>query len=279
MGTSQSSGGPGGGVPMVPPWTPAPPAGDTPADEGGQAEPSEPSAAPPTPQPVPLAPAGRFRGTRLKLGKYASSGDARDLRRSLKNYVRSGYGGSGTATRRFGGTAATAGALGSALASVASGRASVPGSPLDPILLAGRSVNEVMDAVVEAVRPVDGTQDAESERMAIRDSLSDLLTQFPDADILNLDADQRNFAIERFTAIDVYRRFDLDVGKTISEKAPSAMTALSRLKEVRDYIKEEVAASFRKLRDAGRALTSGLISRVVRDALLTTFQVFEGYSE
>ena len=40
MGTSQSSGGPGGGVPMVPPWTPSPPAdsGDAGPRDGGDGE-------------------------------------------------------------------------------------------------------------------------------------------------------------------------------------------------------------------------------------------------
>ncbi|WP_211276733.1 Qat anti-phage system associated protein QatB [Erythrobacter tepidarius] len=201
------------------------------------------------------------------------------MRRSLGHYVRTGYGGSGTATRRFGGTAATAGVLGGALARVAAGQPAAPGSPLDPALLAGRNAQEVMDAVVEAVRPVDGTQDAEAERAAIRDALSELLTKFPEADLLNLEPEQRAFAIERFTAIDVFRRFELDVGKTIVDKAPSAVTALSRLKEVREYVKQSVAAAFRKLRNAGRSLTSGHISQVVRDALRETFDVFEGYAE
>ena len=136
-----------------------------------------------------------------------------------------------------------------------------------------------MDAVVEAVRPIDGTQDAEAARAAIRDALSDLLTRFPDADLLNLETDQRGFAVERFTASDVFRRFELDVGKTIVEKAPSAATALSRLKEARDYVNEAVAASFRKLKDSGRQLTAGQIGQMVRDALAETLLVFEGYAE
>ncbi len=282
MGTSQSSGGPGSGVPMVPSWTPDPPAGEPPGGELGteapaDVEPSPPQVAPPPP--APLAPPARFLGVRRALGEFARSGDGRDMRRSLGHYVRTGYGGSGTATRRFGGTAATAGALGGALARVAAGEPAAPGSPLDPALLAGRNAQEVMDAVVEAVRPVDGTQDSEAERAAIRDALSELLTKFPEADLLNLGPEQRAFAIERFTAIDVFRRFELDVGKTIVEKAPSAVTALSRLKEVREYVKQSVAAAFRKLRDAGRSLTSGRINQVVRDALRETFDVFEGYAE
>jgi hypothetical protein len=213
------------------------------------------------------------------LGDFARSGDRGDLGKSLGHYVKSGYGGSKTAARRFGGTVSTAGVLGGALASVAAGQPAAPGSVLDPKLLAGRTVDEVMDAVVEAVRPVDGTQDAEAERVAIRDSLSDLLTRFPEADLLNLDDEQRSFVIERFTANDVSRRFELDVGKVILEKAPNAATALSRIKEVRNYIKECVSAAFRKLRDAGRTLTAGRVNQVVRDALTETFEVFEGYAE
>jgi hypothetical protein len=274
---------------MVPSWTPDPPAADLPAgappaeddgvassDHDGGAQPSL-AAAPQ--RPVLTAPPARFVGARRSLGQFARTGDVRDLRRGLGHYVRSGYAGSGTATQRFGGTATTAGALGGALAGVASGQPAAPGSPLDPALLAGRSVNEVMDAVVEAVRPIDGTQDAEAERAAIRDALSELLTRYPEADLLNLDPEQRGFAIERFTAIDVFRRFELDVGKTIVEKAPSAAAALARLKQARDYVKETVAAAFRKLRDAGRMLTAGRIGRVVHDALKETFEVFEGYAE
>lgn len=283
MGTSQSSGGPGSGVSMVPPWTPDPQTGEASSNgaEGGDAPADDGAAAPQVPLPAvaPLAPPARFLGARRALGEFAKSGNGGDMRRSMGHYVRTGYGGSATATRRFGGTAATAGALGGALARVAGGQPAEPGSPLDPALLAGRNVQEVMNAVVEAVRPVDGTQDAEAERAAIRDALTELLTRFPDADLLNLDPEQRAFAIERFTAIDVFRRFELDLGKTIVDKAPSAVTALSRLKEVRDYVKQSVAAAFRKLRDAGRSLSSGRISQVVRDALRETFEVFEGYAE
>src|SRR5205814_448199 len=101
----------------------------------------------------------------------------------------------------------------------AAGQAPAAGSLLDPVLLAGRSAREVMDAIVEAVRPADGTQDAEACRSAIKDALSELLTRFQQADLLVLTPEQRAFVIERFVAIDVYRRFVLDVGKAIQDKA------------------------------------------------------------
>lgn len=134
-----------------------------------------------------------------------------------------------------------------------------------------------MDRVVDAVRPVDGTQDAEASRVAIRDALTDLLIQYQDADLLDLSLEQREFAIERFAAHDVFHRFELDVGQHLLDSAPTLNDALSRLKEIRDYIRQTVSASFRKLREAGRSLTDLSVSQVVRDALKDSFEVFEGY--
>jgi DNA-binding Lrp family transcriptional regulator len=72
------------------------------------------------------------------------------------------------------------------------------------------------------------------------------------------------------TAIDVARRFELDVGKHLLEKAATATVAMARLKQMRSYIAETVAASFRKLKDQGRTLTAGRVARVVQDALLAS---------
>jgi hypothetical protein len=240
--------------------------------------PAPPTQPPAPPQPSPVAPSGRFGGARLSLGRFAETGDSRDMQRGLSHYVRSGYGGSGTAARRLGGAASTASTLHGALTSVAQGRAPSVGSPLDPVLLAGKSAREVMDAVVEAVRPADGTQDAEAERAAIRDALSELLTAFPEADLLNLTEDQRNLAIERFVAIDVYRRLHLDLGKTIQDKAPTASVGLARLREVKNYVKQTVAAAFRRLRVAGSRLTTGRVNEFVHSALSEAFRVFEEYA-
>ncbi|GFO80602.1 MAG: hypothetical protein A49_02290 [Methyloceanibacter sp.] len=278
MGTSQSNGGPGGGVPLVPPWVPdiEPP--------GVPRNPVELPVAPATPNPVPqpaqLAPSGRFNGTRRSLGSFARSGSEREMRRGLGHYSRSGYGGTGNATRRMGGTSATAGALYRALGG-GSGRGSAAAADgvFDPAVLAGRSAEEVMNAVVDAVRPIDGTLDAEASRAAVVDALSELLTRYPDADLLNLTDDQRALAVERYTANDVFRRIDLDVGQSIREKAQTASSALSRLKQVRDYVRETVAVSFRRLREAGRTLTAGRVEQFVRDAIQETFEVFEGFAE
>lgn len=287
MGTSQSSNGSPGGVPMVPPWVPdvplppAPPEGAPPSpvpDQNGTPEPRSPQRNPPQ-QPVPVAPMRRFSGASRSLGDFGRSGNRASMRRGLGQYVKKGYGGSATATRRLGGTVQTASDLYSALSVGASNQFTAPGRPLDPVLFVGRSADEIMDAVVEAVRPVDGTQDAEASRAAIKDALSDVLERFPDADLLDLGEEQRELAIERYVAGDVFRRFDLELGKKIYENAPDATTALSRLKEIREYVRETVAASFRQLRDSGQRLAGGRVMQIVQSALREAHQVFEGYAE
>ncbi|WP_080756914.1 Qat anti-phage system associated protein QatB [Xanthomonas euvesicatoria] len=193
--------------------------------------------------------------------------------------MRSGYGGAATASRRMSSTGSTANALGNALAGLGAGGFAQTGTLLERSLLTGRSAEEVMDRVVDAVRPVDGTQDAEASRAAIRDALTDLLTQYQDADLMELSMDQREFAIERFVAYDVFQRFELDVGQHIQDNAPTVSEGLARLKEVKDYVRQTVSASFRKLRESGRGLTDANVSQAVREALRDTFEVFEGYME
>ncbi len=267
MGTSNSGIGPGAGRPLVPPWASDPSSADV--DDRDEADDQES-------KPTPLAPERRFSPARRNLGNFAHTGTSYRMYRGLGHYVHKGYGGAGIAAQRMAGTARTAGRLYRALSSTAAGQP-VPDSLLDPILLEGKSAYEIMDAVVEAVRPVDGTQDAEAGQNAIREALSELLNQFPEADLLDLSENQRIFAIEHYVALDVFNRFNLDLGKTLQEKAPTASAALSRLKEVRDYIRETVSAQFRALYTVGERLDARHISDLIQQALYDTFAVFEEY--
>ncbi len=213
----------------------------------------------------------------MNLRSFAHSGSSDDLRRSLGHYIHKGYSGASIAARRMGNTARTAGILYGTLSSAAGGQSAVPGSSFDPDLLARRSADEIMDALIETVRPIDGTQDTEAGRKAIRDALSELLDRFPDADLLDLSENQRIFAIESYIALDVFNRFVLDLGKALQDKAPSVSDVLSRLKDVKDYIKQTVFARFRALYTVGEKLDVRRISDLAHQALHDTFAVFEEY--
>lgn len=281
MGTSGSSNGPGPGVPMVPPWAdPAPASGDGADDSSGPDSQDGVDGAdtPSTPRPnVPVAPAARFSGARRSLGSFSRSGNSDNMRRGLGHYVSSGYGGSGTATRRMGKTTQTAAGLSNAL----SGGNASGGSALSATIdqLRGKSANEIINGVVDAVAPIDGSQDIEASRESIREILADLIEERPDADLLELDDASRDLVIERFIAADVYRRIVLDVGKHIQNAAPSAKAGLQRLRQVKDYVKETVKNAFKTVREKLGSSKSANIRKISRDAIEATFAVFEGYTE
>lgn len=283
MGTSATSTGAPSNVPMTPPWTPDPiPLSDdqteSDGDGGSQDSHDEPVAeSSPSPAPLEIAPRGRFGPARRGLGSFAQSGSRAEMRRGVGHYFSKGLGGSRSASRRFGGTGRTAGALYDALSSTAAGRPFQPDSPLDPGRLSGRSAQEIMVAVVEAVRPVDGTQDAEASREAVNEGLSDLLDRYPDADLLNLREEQRLFVVERFIAHDVYNRLILDVGKAVQEKASTVSAALRRMRQIKDYIRETISARFRATRATAPAITPRSVAQIATRALAEAFDVFEDY--
>lgn len=131
--------------------------------------------------------------------------------------------------------------------------------------------------MVEAVRPVDGTQDAEASRQAVNEGLSDLLDRYPDADLLNLHEEQRLFVIERFMAQDVYNRLYLDIGKAVQDKASGVSAALLRMRQIKDYIRETISARFRAMRATASALTPRSVAQMATRALAEAFAVFEDY--
>lgn len=284
MGTSQSSKGSPSNVFMVPPWVPklSPilPSSDLPTSSGEQDSSNDANTETGqeqnwnTPQ---MAPPRRFLGVNRCLRDYARNADRGAMLQGLSHYVKKGYGGRNIATQRMGNTVHTAQALFSALSGGVDNKYTQSGSPLDPLVLAGRSAKGIMDAIVDAVREVDGTQDAEANRASISDALTEVLARYPEADLINLDTEQRDFAIEQFVAIDVFRRIDLDVGHTVRDKASDMLTGLSRLKEIKNYVCETVFAAFRNLRIRGISFTSANIMDVTQRAIYDTFTVFEEY--
>jgi hypothetical protein len=277
MGTSQSSRGPGGGIPMVPPWTPPPPENtdqSAPADQSPSAEDAQES--PPQSVPVAMAPANRFGATRTSLGRFAASGHRDDLRAGLSSYTSRGYGGPATAARRMAGSAHTAGTLYGVLADLSAGRPTADGR-LDPAALSGRSASEVMDVVVEVTRPIDGTLDTEAARNSIREALAELLTDFPDADLLSLSETHINFVVEQYIGNEVAARILLDVGKAVQDRAANVGQGITRLSEIVAYAKSVVAAAFRDLRQRGESVQRATAATISQSALRETFAVFAEY--
>lgn len=275
MGTSQSSDGPPSGVPMVPPWVDNPPGVDGAPDEAGPDDNDQDD----TGQDIAplIAPVARFGSARNALGRFAEGGDGERLRQGVGRYVSTGLGGSAAATSRLAGTARSASSIYSLLGGTGQG----PDAPdrLNYEAFRDRSASVIIKEVLDAVRPIDGSDDAEVTRSSTNDALTELVDRYPNVDLLDLTEEQRTFVLERFVSMDVYRRFALDVGKHIQDKAPSAAAGLSRLRQAREYIRETVIASFQRIRSTGRPLSESNVSRLVQTVLMDAFNVFSEYAE
>ncbi len=270
MGTSASSFGPGGGVPLVPPWVP----------DAGAPEPIE-KKDPESPQasPGPLAPSARFGSARRGLGEFARSGERSPLRRGLASYVSRGLGGSRNAARRIGGASSKSGALFGALEALSANTFDPAQLGLDAAGLAGRSTREIIDRVSRFVSPSDGTQDAEASQRAVNAALSDLLAADPKVDITSLTEQQIEWVLERHIVYEIVQRIELDVGKAIVDNAPSPAAAIDRMKEMREYVEETVSAAFRSHRESGRPVDASAATKLTSSIIRDTFGVFEEYVE
>ncbi len=279
MGTSASSRGPGPGVPFVPPWVPpvplpSPP--EKPAQEepvqDGEGVPSDSHSGAPD-----IAPKRRFAGARLHLGSFANTGSREDLERGLGHYVGSGLGGSGRGVRRLASTARTADALYGVLQALRTGQRPPIDLGVDLATLAGRPAREIMDLIVQAIRPIDGTQDADANHYAISAATSDLLVVYPAVDLTALNQDQIDFLIETYVGHDLCERIELDVGDSIQQKAPNPIVAVRRLEEIKDYVIAKVRAAFTARRSHGERLERGRVGALVAAVLRDTLDIFEDY--
>lgn len=262
MGTSASSKGPGSGpdIPIVPPWV----------DDNAGLPPGHPQL-----PPVEMAPAGRWRGVRTSLGKFGGGGDdrRRHLERGLGHYSRTGLGGSGNAARRMAGTARTAGDLYQALDALANGQPLPAEFGIQHGALSGRSSAEIVDILIEAIRPIDGTQDTEAARDSAARALSEIVEE--GADLLNLSALQIDQVLASMVGNDVALRIELDVGKAVIDKAPNKAAGLDRLQEMKDYVREVVAVQYAAERARAGRLDRAAVERLSREAIRQTFDVFE----
>jgi hypothetical protein len=263
-------------VPLVPSWVlPV----DAPTEEPPE-KPEDPEDAEEDKKPAPgpaLAPSKRFLAARLNLGKFADSGSKSSLASGLGHYVRSGLGGASTAAQRLAGTARVAGRLFGGLEGFRTGDAQPEEFGLDRASLSGKSAREVGDKIVDAICPVDGSQDTEARRDSLSRAISELTEQYPNVDLTALTPEQIDRLLEVFISYDISHRIELDVGKAIFDKAANYATAVKRIEEMRQYVREKISATFREKIKNGEKLTrksgASLMGSVIRD----TMSVFEDY--
>lgn len=224
-----------------------------------------------------VAEPARFKSTRINLGNFAKSGSTDSLKRGLGHYSRTGLGGSSRGASRMGRSTAAAGGFVDVLSALRDGTAIPPAAQLDPATLAGKSQQEIADAIIDAVSPTDGSQDAESSRDSAARAFAEILEIDSSANLTALTPELIEQFFERFLANDLVARIQLDVGKSVLDKAPDAATAIQRLETMQSYVKQEFSRAVAELKAAGQVLQQGTGKSIGDAAIKATLDVFEGW--
>ncbi len=288
MGTSAGSKGSPSGRPLVPDWVPdvsplpAPPEkapeDDAKPDKDSQKNPADEKDknlkkdCEASNKPVPeIAPRGRYGATRGSIGKFGSTGSNGALKSALGHFASKGMGGSGGAAKRLGGSSMAAGRTYEVLSSLRSNTTDKSG--LSPKDLRNCSVREAKDRIIEAIQPVDGSQDTESVRESLNQAIGDMLEIHEDASLDSLNEEQFDTLISSFIAHEIYSHFMLEVGETLLAKGGSE--GVERANDVLDYIKAEVGRAYATFET--RPTSSKEAAGISNSVIAKTFSIFEGY--
>lgn len=218
MGTSRSHPGPTGRTPLVPSW-----ANEAAGDSG----------------PTPPQTERRFTGFRTALGKFVGSGDRQALHSALRSYARTGSGGSRTAARRIAPASRAAGALFGAIGA-AQGQPQ-PAVVLDVGALAGRPVDEAIEAILDALCPPGGPSDAEIVRAAMNEALAQMLAGQVAFDPAAITREDALVLMERYLTETLFCRIAIDGGKAFDRTADPVVQVQAEV-ELRSFIEASVGA-------------------------------------
>lgn len=279
MGTSSSSSGPGGGVLFDPPWLSSVASEivsplEQISDEPSQSE-QNPQQTELTAQPVEIAPPRRFGNARRYLGEYASSGDRGSLKKALGSYSRKGMGGATKVASRMRTSSSAGAGLFNFLQGVRDSTDTKVRDWVNQLTSKNLSAYEVADEIIDQVISSGGSLEEESCKDSMAQAMSDLLTIDPDVDLLNMDNDSIWTVMELFIANEAFNRLNLDIGQLFESDRYSPREAVSRMNDMREYLKSEISAQIQELRTDTSNPTKAEMNTLLQSAIKITFEVFE----
>lgn len=250
MGTSQSSPGPGGGSPLVPPW----------AD-------SQPE------QPLPEPETRRFKPFRQSLGDFIKSGDSGDLRSALGHYARRASGGSAVASRRMGAVTNAGASLYGALLGSPFGAAGEKSINLSG--LAGKDCSVAIDAITTALTPDGG--DSDKIRAAINLALVDALDGVVTFDPTAMTDDVIMDTMIGYLAESIFLHIVTEGGNawTKAETPVQEISAEIALRELVKVLVDKYMAS--KLSGKVRSFTQSEFIKMQRQVIAEVWTEWEAY--
>lgn len=249
MGTSQSSTGPGGGSPLVPPW----------ADDQSQS---------PLPTPEPA----RFKGFRQSLGSFVSSGDQNDLQRAVGHYARKATGGSVSAARRMGSVSKAGGRLFGTLSGIPAG----PGEKsvnLDSLF--GLPCDLAISAITNALTSENG--DSDKIRTAMNHALVEALDGVETFDPQSITDDVIIDTMICYLSESIFLQIVSDAGRAWN-KAETPIQTMRAETELQELIKVVVDKHMApQLTGNVRSLSREQMVQIERQAVIDVWEEWEAY--
>ncbi|XPV68788.1 MAG: Qat anti-phage system associated protein QatB [Halarcobacter sp.] len=277
MGTSTSSGGPGPGVSMDPPWLDdlgselpsLPNDGNTEVPNDDKKEPKKDN---PNQE---VAPPRRFADARRYLGNYARSGDRTSFRKSMGHYSKTGMGGAQNISKRMRvSTKATAGLV-SFINDVKNEATPEISDWHKNLISKNPTPNEIIDAIVQRVTNEGGTLDEDSIKNSMTFAMSEMLTTDPDIDLLNMGSNEVWTLIENVLSYEAKSRIELDIGQIFESSKLTPVQQVERSNEMYEYLKAEIVAQIKPFREKDPDPEITRLDAIMRQAIENTFAVFE----
>lgn len=282
MGTSTSSSGPGAGVSFDPPWLDQL-GGEAPAVGGGDVsdadgdEDAESSGDSPDVVPAEgVAPPRRFADARRLLGNFARTGNRESLGRAIGHYSRTGMGGARNTAARMRASTRSAAGLISLLQAARDGTDARVSQWVSSLVARNPSAQDVINEVIQQVTTSGGSLDEESCKDSMAQAMAELMENQPNVDLLSMsDADIWSL-VELFLAHEACSRLQLDIGQLFESSRLAPREVVTRMNDMRDYLKAEISAQMRAVRQANSNPSPRQLETTMQQALRNTFAVYEG---
>ena len=284
MGTSGISKGPGSGTPLVPTWLNEPttaagspadgsPSASDPAtgDGNSQNDQSDQSGAgSPLNAQSPPAP-GRFQSARRNFTASVKSGgaDGPALRRAIRDYVRSGAGGSRNATRRMGASRNAGTRMLDAFRGFQRDGVEATLSRLNLAHLVGRPVEDVFTGLTDVICQDGGSIDEAVARDAWLETVAEI-SELGIVDLNTLTLDQMREVFLTFIGHAIETRLFQDIGTRGFQSAIDARTLNAFQEGLTDYIQRTVRDAFHASLNFGSI--PNLSDEGIREVVDTTYR-------
>ncbi len=294
MGTSSSNGGPSGKTNLLPSWyiddsgDPGQQPGNesgTGDDDGSEDQNSNDQGQEPnqTDRPdIPPITSGNWKDAKVAFTRYSKNTSGSSISKAAKNYLQT-LGGSRGATRSASRGIRSGGRLASFLGSVSVARGGGLNQTLTGLGLTeciGKSSEEILAKIADAIAPAGATNDEAIARDAILVTLDSLYTKIldNDGDIATLETLTPGMIKEtviEYVSVYIFKKWVYELGLAVEKNTVSEKQAIEMETEIKDFINAEVKLSLKGKTIKQFDLNDSSNQKIIETIFLTAYSTLE----